>query len=102
MAKGFGARLGAALKGFRFSELKPEFPGVGEPRTGKSMGEHCEAMAKEWQIARVDQDQLAFDSHQKAAAAYERGFFKDLVVPFRGLERDSNLRKARSNVVRSP
>jgi acetyl-CoA C-acetyltransferase len=28
----------------------------------------------------------------KAAAAYERGFFKDLVVPFRGLERDGILR----------
>src|SRR6478672_6780689 len=92
MARTFGARVGAALKGFRFSELKPEFPGVGEPRTGKSMGEHCEAMAKEWQVARVDQDRLAFESHQKAAAAYERGFFKDLVVPFRGLERDNILR----------
>jgi acetyl-CoA C-acetyltransferase len=56
------------------------------------MGEHCEAMAKEWQVARVDQDRLAFESHQKAAAAYERGFFKDLVVPFRGLERDGILR----------
>src|SRR6185436_2603983 len=50
MARTFGARLGAALKGFRFSELKPEFPGVAEPRTGKAMGDHCEAMAKEWQI----------------------------------------------------
>jgi acetyl-CoA C-acetyltransferase len=92
MAKGLGARLGASLKGFRFSEFKPEFPGVAEPRTGKSMGDHCEAMAKEWQIARADQDLLAFESHQKAAAAYERGFFKDLVVPFRGLERDGILR----------
>ena len=92
MAKTFGQRLGAALKGFRFGEFKPEFPGVGEPRTGKSMGEHCELMAKEWQITRHDQDQLAFESHQKAAAAYERGFFKDLVTPFRGLERDNILR----------
>jgi acetyl-CoA C-acetyltransferase len=92
MAKTFGARVAAALKGFRFSEFAPEFPGVGEPRTGKSMGDHCEAMAKEWHIARADQDLLAFESHQKAAAAYERGFFKDLVVPFRGLERDGILR----------
>ena len=92
MAKTFGQRVGAALKGFSLREFKPEFPGVGEPRTGKSMGEHCELMAKEWKIARADQDQLAFESHQKAAAAYERGFFKDLVTPFRGLERDNILR----------
>ena len=92
MAKTNMARLGAALKGFSLRELKPEFPGVGEPRTGKSMGEHCELMAKEWRIARAAQDQLAFDSHQKAAAAYERGFFADLIVPFRGVERDNNLR----------
>jgi acetyl-CoA C-acetyltransferase len=92
MARSFGARLSAAVKGFSFGEFKPEFPGVGEPRTGKSMGEHCEQMAKEWKIAREDQDLLAFESHKKAAAAYERGFFKDLVVPFRGLERDGILR----------
>ena len=92
MAKTFGQRVGAALKGFSFGEFKPEFPGVAEPRTGKSMGEHCELMAKQWQIARRDQDQLTYESHQKAAAAYERGFFKDLVTPFRGLERDNILR----------
>jgi acetyl-CoA C-acetyltransferase len=91
-ARTFGERVGAAVKGFGFGELKPEFPGVAEPRTGKSMGEHCEAMAKEWKIARAAQDQLAFESHHKAAAAYERGFFADLVVPFRGLDRDNILR----------
>ena len=92
MARTFGQRLSAAVKGFSFSEFKPEFPGVSEPRTGKSMGDHCEMMAKEWKIAREDQDQLAYQSHKNAAAAYERGFFKDLVVPFRGLERDNILR----------
>lgn len=91
MAKTFGQRL-KAFKGFKFRELKPEFPGVGEPRTGKSMGEHCELMAKEWQIPREAQDQLAMESHKKAAAAYERGFYSDLVAPFRGLERDNILR----------
>ncbi len=91
MARSFGARL-KAFKGFSFKELKPEFPGVGEPRTGKSMGEHCEMMAKEWQITREDQDRLAAESHQKAAAAYARGFFADLVAPFRGVERDNILR----------
>ena len=82
----------AALRGFSFSELKPSFPGVAEPRTGMSMGDHCELMAKEWKISREDQDKLALSSHQKAAAAYDRGFFKDLVVPFRGLDRDGFLR----------
>lgn len=90
-ARTLGARL-AAFKGFSLSEIKPEFPGVAEPRTGKSMGEHCELMAREWQISRAAQDALAVQSHHKAAAAYERGFFSDLVVPFRGVERDNNLR----------
>jgi acetyl-CoA C-acetyltransferase len=92
MARTAGARLRAAIKGFRFGDLKPEFPGVGEPRTGMSMGDHCELMAKQWKIPRADQDQLTYESHMKAAAAYERGFFKDLVSPFRGLERDGILR----------
>jgi len=82
----------AAFKGFRLSELKPEFPGVAEPRTGKSMGQHCEDMAKEWNIPRDAQDALAADSHHKLAAAYARGFFDDLVVGFRGVTRDNILR----------
>ena len=90
-ARSFGQRL-KALKGFSPAEFKPEFPGVGEPRTGKSMGEHCELMAREWDIARADQDQLAYDSHRKAATAYERGFYENLVVPFRGVARDNILR----------
>lgn len=85
-------KVKTAIRGFSFGELKPSFPGVAEPRTGKSMGDHCELMAREWKISREDQDQLAFESHQKAAAAYARGFFKDLVVPFRGLDRDNILR----------
>ncbi len=56
------------------------------------MGDHCELMATEWHIAREDQDALALASHQKLAAAYARGFFKDLVVPFRGVDRDNVLR----------
>jgi acetyl-CoA C-acetyltransferase len=85
-------KLKALLKGFKFSELKPEFPGVAEPRTGKSMGDHCEDMAKEWNISRDSQDELAVSSHRKLAAAYERGFFGDLIAPFRGMERDNILR----------
>lgn len=82
----------AAFKGFRLRELKPDFPGVAEPRTGKSMGEHCEDMAKQWNISRDSQDELAVASHRKLAAAYERGFYDDLVVSFRGEARDNNLR----------
>ena len=81
-----------AFKGFSFRELKPDFPGVAEPRTGKSMGQHCEDMAKEWNISRDSQDELAAASHHKLAAAYERGFFDDLVVNFRGVSRDNILR----------
>src|SRR5262249_51220468 len=72
----------SALRGFSFGELKPSFPGVAEPRTGMSMGDHTELMARQWHVSREDQDKLALASHQKAAAAYDRGFFKDLVVPF--------------------
>ena len=81
-----------AFRGFRPGELKPQFPGVGEPRTGMSMGQHTERMAREWGIGRPEQDELALASHLKAAAAWERGFFSDLVVPFRGVQRDNNLR----------
>ncbi|ALN89318.1 MULTISPECIES: acetyl-CoA C-acetyltransferase [Lysobacter] len=82
----------AAFKGFHLRELKPEFPGVAEPRTGKSMGDHCEDMAKQWNISRDSQDEWALSSHQKLGAAYERGFFDDLVVSFRGVARDNILR----------
>jgi acetyl-CoA C-acetyltransferase len=85
-------KVETAIKGFSLSELKPSFPGVAEPRTGKSMGDHCELMAREWHIGREEQDRLALSSHQKLAAAYARGFFKDLVVPFRGVDRDNVLR----------
>ena len=67
-------------------------PRNGEPRTGLSMGDHQAITALEWGITREAQDELAATSHQKMAAAYERGFFNDLITPFMGLERDNNLR----------
>lgn len=82
----------AALRDWSWRELKPDFPGVAEPRTGKSMGQHCEMMAQQWQIPREEQDALALASHQNATAAWERGFFDDLVVPFRAVARDNILR----------
>ena len=72
--------------------LKPELPRNGEPRTGLSMGQHCELMAQTWQIPRAEQDQLALESHQKMAAAYAEGWHNDLLTPFLGLTRDNNLR----------
>ena len=90
-AKTAGQRL-AAFSKFRPKDLVPLIPGNNEPRTRMSMGAHCELMAKEWGIPREAQDQLALESHQKAALAYDSGFFGDLVVPYAGLNRDNNLR----------
>ncbi len=81
-----------ALTGFRPQHVIPNIPRNEEPRTGLSMGEHCAIMASEWEIGRAEQDELAAASHHNLAAAYERGFFDDLVTPYLGLERDQNLR----------
>ena len=78
--------------GLRPKNLKPVLPGIAEPRTGLSMGESTELMVKTWGITRVEQDQLALESHQKAAAAYAAGFYKDLVLEFMGLSQDNNIR----------
>ena len=70
----------------------PSLPVVGEPRTGLSMGEHAEMMAREWGIGREAQDQLALASHRNLDRAYRDGFFANLLTPFNGLDRDNNLR----------
>ncbi|MEQ9634660.1 MAG: acetyl-CoA C-acetyltransferase [Devosia marina] len=90
-AKTTGQKLGA-FKGFSFGELTPVAPSVNEPRTGLSMGQHCELMAREWGISRKDQDALAVASHRNAAAAYDEGFHDDLLVSCAGLVRDNNVR----------
>ena len=90
-----GRTTGARLKpwlGLRPKNFKPVLPGVTEPRTGLSMGESTELMVKTWGIGRAEQDQLALESHQKAAAAYAQGFYKDLVVEYLGLTQDNNIR----------
>ncbi|MGW4729955.1 acetyl-CoA C-acetyltransferase [Streptomyces shenzhenensis] len=103
-AKTAGGRLKALAK-VRPGHLVPDIPRNAEPRTGLSMGEHAAVTARTWALpelspsseqeralSREAQDDLAATSHQRLAAAYERGFFQDLVVPFRGLTRDQNLR----------
>ena len=90
-ARSVGDKL-KVFKGFSPGELAPVPPANGEPRTLMSMGQHCERMAREWNIRREDQDQLAADSHLKAAAAYEEGFFDPLVTPWGGVARDNNMR----------
>jgi acetyl-CoA C-acetyltransferase len=84
-------RVKAALR-FRPGHLAPEAPGTEEPRTGLSMGEHQARTTHRWGITRQAQDELALASHHNMAAAYERGFFDDLVTPFGTLTRDDNLR----------
>jgi acetyl-CoA C-acetyltransferase len=76
----------------RPGHIVPELPRNAEPRTGLSMGEHAAVTAREWEVGRLEQDELAADSHRKLAAAYDRGFFDDLVTPYLGLERDEILR----------
>ncbi|WP_421758816.1 acetyl-CoA C-acetyltransferase [Devosia sp.] len=85
-----------AFKGFSFGELAPVAPSTQEPRTGLSMGQHCELMARTWEISREDQDHLALKSHLNAARAYDEGFHDDLVVPFAGVLKDNNVRGATS------
>ena len=90
-ARSASARL-RALARVRPRHLAPSIPRNAEPRTGLSMGESAAITALEWQIGRTEQDELAYASHRNLAAAYDRGFFADLLTPYLGLERDENLR----------
>jgi acetyl-CoA C-acetyltransferase len=90
-AKSTGARL-KTLTRVRPGQVVPETPRNEEPRTGLSMGEHTAKMALDWGVTRKEQDELAARSHQRLAAAYDRGFYDGLVTPYLGLERDQNLR----------
>jgi len=90
-ARTLAARVKPWLR-VRPRDLKPATPGVVEPRTGLSMGEHCEIMAKEWSIGRSEQDELALASHRHAAAAWKAGFYEGMVTPFNGLAADNTVR----------
>ena len=83
----------APFLSLRPQHFKPVLPAVVEPRTGLSMGQSTELMAKRWKITREDQDQLAYESHMKAAAAWRDGFYSDLVVDYDGLKIDNNIRQ---------
>ncbi|MFB9234826.1 acetyl-CoA C-acetyltransferase [Plantactinospora siamensis] len=91
-ARSLGARLRAATALRPHHPFTPEIPRNAEPRTGLSMGDHAAITARRWNIDRRAQDELALASHQRLAAAYQRGFFDDLVTPYLGLQRDQNLR----------
>jgi acetyl-CoA C-acetyltransferase len=78
--------------GLRPQHFRPVLPAVVEPRTGLSMGQSTEIMAKQWRITRAEQDQLAYDSHVKAASAWRAGFYDDLVIEYHGLKSDNNVR----------
>ena len=86
-ARSFGERVDR-LGELRWADVKLHVPSVANRATGKSMGEHCEEMARQWNIARVDQDRIALTSHQRAAQAMAGGFFDDLVLPVEGMARD--------------
>ena len=90
-AKSVGERLKILLR-FRPSFMLPSLPANAEPRTGLSMGQHCELMVKQWGISREDQDQLTWNSHQNLLAAYNESFFDNLLSPFNGVERDGIMR----------
>ncbi|WP_300343319.1 acetyl-CoA C-acetyltransferase [Nesterenkonia sp.] len=90
-AKTLGQRMKALAK-IRPGHLAPQAPGTNEPRTGLSMGEHMAVTAHQWGITRQEQDELAAASHQNLAKAYDDGFFDDLVTPFKGVNRDNNMR----------
>ena len=90
-ARSVGARI-KLLGRLRPGQIVPQLPRNAEPRTGLSMGEHAALTAEQWGISRRAQDELAVASHHNLAAAYERGFYDDLVTPFLGVTRDQNLR----------
>jgi acetyl-CoA C-acetyltransferase len=90
-ARGALAKITPFLS-LRPRHFAPELPNAGEPRTGLSMGQSCERMAQRWSVSRAEQDQLAYDSHRHAAAAWKAGFYSELVTPLAGLQRDDNVR----------
>jgi acetyl-CoA C-acetyltransferase len=90
-AKSFKEKF-AIWKGLGVGEILPVTAQGVELSTGKSMGEHCEMMVKEWGVKRQEQDELALASHQNGAKAFKGGFYDDLVMEVNGTRIDNNLR----------
>ncbi len=90
-AKTLAERLKILLS-FRPRFFAPALPENAEPRTGLSMGQHCERMVGQWHISREEQDQLTYNSHQNLMAAYQNGFFEDLISEFMGMDKDGIMR----------
>jgi acetyl-CoA C-acetyltransferase len=86
-ARGVARRVGL-LRTLRPSDIRLHIPQVKNRVTGRSMGEHCEDMARTWNVGRLEQDELALQSHQRAVAAQDRGFFDDLIIPIDGVVQD--------------
>lgn len=86
-ARSFGERIDR-LAEIRARDMRLHVPSIANRATGKSMGEHCEEMAKQWNVARADEDRIALASHQRAVKAMAEGFFDDLVVPVEGMAKD--------------
>src|SRR5262249_34203381 len=86
-ARDLSQRLGV-LRKLRPADIRPFIPQTKNRVTGRSRGEHTEDMAKTWKITRQEQDELALESHQRAVATQDRGFFADLIIPVDGVERD--------------
>jgi len=86
-ARSLGQRLGS-VKALKLRDLRLHVLQVKNRATGKSMGEHCEEMAKTWSIGRDAQDRLALASHEKAVAGQKSRFFDDLIVAVAGASRD--------------
>jgi len=86
-AHDFSQRI-AVLRKLRPSDIRLSIPRVQNRVTGRSMGEHTEDMAKTWNVSRLEQDELALESHKRAVAAQDRGFFSDLIIPVDGTARD--------------
>ena len=86
-ARSFGQRLDA-IAGIKFADIKLHIPSVKNRATGKSMGEHCEEMAKQWKIPREAQDKIAYESHARAVKAMASGFFDDLIISMNGAAKD--------------
>jgi acetyl-CoA C-acetyltransferase len=86
-ARTVGERIDRLL-GIRWADVRLHVPGVKNRVTGRSMGEHCEEMAKAWKIPREAQDRLAFNSHERAVRAIAVGWFDDLVIPAGEANRD--------------